>query len=124
MADEMMKEAIVRIYDMLEGPFFSTLSEKVYTIAYRSSNDPVAAALSAMDEYLFDADPKYGKIIATSDSRIGSADAETISGTIGNMTGIIPEVVSGGEGEVHGMLLFIPISYRSLLSSKRRRISP
>lgn len=124
MADEMMKEAIVRIYHMLEGPFFSTLSEKVYTIAYRTSNDPVAAALSAMDEYLFDTDPKYGKIIATSDSRIGAADAEAISGTIGNMTGIIPEIVSGEEGEYHRMLLFIPISYRSLLSSKHRRIPP
>jgi len=116
MADELMKEAIVRIYNMLDGPFFSTLSEKVYTIAYRSSNDPVKAAVWAMEEYLFDADPRYGKIIVTSDSKIGTADAEAVSETIGNMTGIIPEVVSGEEEEGHGILLFIPISYRSLLS--------
>jgi len=116
LADEMMKEAIVRMYDMLEGPFFSTLSEKVYTIAYRAGGDPVKAAVSAMNEYLFDADPGYGKIVATSDSAIGRSDAEAISTTIGNMTGIIPEVVPGKEGEGHGIMLFIPISYRSLLS--------
>ena len=124
MADEMMKEAIVRMYDMLEGPFFSTLSEKVYTIAYRSSDDPVSAVMSAMDEYLFDADPSYGKIIVTSGSRIGSADAEDISGRIGNRTGIIPEIVSGKKEEDHDILLFIPISYRSLLSSRHHRRSP
>ncbi|MDR0508415.1 MAG: hypothetical protein LBG63_01115 [Candidatus Methanoplasma sp.] len=115
-ADELMKEAIVRIYSMLDGPFFSTLSEKVYTIAYRSSNDPVKAAVWAMEEYLFDADPRYGKIIVTSDSKMGTADTEAVSGTISNMTGIIPETVSGEREEGHGILLFIPISYRSLLS--------
>ena len=116
MADELMKEAIVRMYGMLDGPFFSTLSEKVYTIAYRTSNDPVKAAVWAMEGYLFDADPRYGKIIVTSDSKISKADAEAISETICNMTGIAPEVVSGKEEDGHGILLFIPISYRSLLS--------
>jgi hypothetical protein len=111
-----MKEAIVRIYGMLDGPFFSTLSEKVYTIAYRSSQDPVEAAVSAMNEYLFDADPNYGKIIVTSDSKIRRSDADNISVTISNMTGIIPEVVPGTEEDGHGVMLFIPISYRSLLS--------
>jgi len=116
MADELIKEAIIRMYDMLDGPFFSTLSEKVYTIAYRTSKNPVDAAMWAMDEYLFDADPHYGKIIVTSDSKIGRSDAEVISETICNKTGIAPEVVSGKEEEGHGILLFIPISYRSLLS--------
>ncbi|MDR1954958.1 MAG: hypothetical protein LBP82_03280 [Candidatus Methanoplasma sp.] len=124
MADEMMKEAIVRISGMLDGPFFSTLSEKVYTIAYRASNDPVKAAESAMGEYLFDADPNYGKMIATSDAEMGRADMEAISEMIGNRTGIIPEIVTGKGREEHGILLFIPISYRSLLSSRHRRISP
>jgi len=116
MADELMKEAIIRMYDMLDGPFFSTLSEKVYTIAYRSSYNPVSAAMWAMDEYLFEADPNYGKIIVTSDSKIGRGDAEAITETICNKTGIAPEVISGKGEEGHGMLLFIPISYRSLLS--------
>jgi len=116
MADELMKEAIVRIYSMLDGPFFSTLSEKVYTMSYRTSKDPVKAAVWAMNEYLFDADPRYGKIIVTSDSKIGKVDSAAISETICNMTGIAPEVVSGKEEEGHGIMLFIPISYRSLLS--------
>jgi cell division protein FtsZ len=125
MADDMLKEAIVRICEMLEGPFFSTLSEKVYTISYRSSKDPVRASISAMDEYLFDADPRYGKIIVTSGTRMTRADSDAISEAIGNMTGIIPEVVQGKkEGDDHGILLFIPISYRFLLSSKHPRISP
>lgn len=115
-ADEMMKEAIVRMHDMLEGPFFSTLSEKVYTIAYRRQIDPVKATSLAMNEYLFDADPCYGKIIATSDSKINRADMEAISTEIGNATGIMPEIVPGQGEEGHGMLLFIPISYRALLS--------
>ncbi|MCL2148413.1 MAG: hypothetical protein FWH47_03635, partial [Methanomassiliicoccaceae archaeon] len=116
LADEMMKEAVVRIHGMLEGPFFSTLSEKVYTMAYRSSNDPVAAAVSAMGEYLFDADPRYGKVVATSDSAIGRADAEALTRAIGDSTGILPEIVPGRGDGPHGMMLFIPISYRSLLS--------
>ena len=125
LADEMMKEAIVRIVEMLEGPFFSTLSEKVYTIAYRSSKDPVKAVVKAMEEHLFDADPRYGKIIVTSDLRIGSADADAISAEIGNSTGIIPEIVSGtAEGEEHRILLFIPVSYLSLLSSTNPQGSP
>ncbi|MDR3075300.1 MAG: hypothetical protein LBU30_04600 [Candidatus Methanoplasma sp.] len=115
-ADEMMKEAIVRIYNMLDGPLFSTLSEKVYTIAYRLSDDPVAAAGQAMKEYLFDADPNYGKIIVTSDSRINKADSEEIYRSISDRTGIMPEVVSGKCEGSHGVMLFIPISYRSLLS--------
>jgi cell division protein FtsZ len=116
LADEIMKEAVVRICDMLDGPFFSTLSERVYTIAYRSSKDPVNGVRAAMDEWLFDADPSYGKIIVTSDSKIGRTDAETISKNIADKTGIIPEIVSDGEGETHRILLFIPISYLSLLS--------
>ena len=116
MADELMKEAIVRMYGMLDGPFFSTLSEKVYTIAYRTSNNPTDAAVWAMNEYLFDADPSYGKIIVTSDSKISKSDSEVIALTIGNTTGIIPEIVPGKDGEDHGIMLFIPISYRSLLS--------
>ena len=125
LADEMMKESIVRICEMLDGPFFSTLSEKVYTIAYRSSKDPVKAVVKAMEEHLFDADPRYGKIIVTSDLRIGPADAEAISREIGNSTGIIPEIISGkAEGEEHRILLFIPISYRVLLSSTHPRKSP
>lgn len=115
-ADEMMKESIVRIYNMLNGPFFSTLSEKVYTIAYRSAKDPLKAATSAMDEYLFDADPSYGKIIVTSDSRISKMDSESISKEVIGRTGIMPEIVSGNDDDDHGMMLFIPISYRSLLS--------
>jgi cell division protein FtsZ len=99
MADELIKEAIIRMYDMLDGPFF-----------------PVSAAMWAMDEYLFEADPNYGKIIVTSDAKIGRGDAEAITETICNKTGIAPEVISGKGEEGHGMLLFIPISYRSLLS--------
>ncbi|AIZ57056.1 cell division protein FtsZ 1 [Candidatus Methanoplasma termitum] len=116
LADEMMKEAIVRICEMLDGPFFSTLSERVYTIAFRSSKDPVKGVLAAMDEHLFDADPNYGKIIVTSDAKISRADKEAISKTIGDKTGIIPEIVSGNHGDDHRVLLFIPISYLSLLS--------
>jgi cell division protein FtsZ len=124
MADEMMMEAIVRIYEMLEGPFFSTLSEKVCTIAFRTSNDPVEAAVLAMGEYLFDADPRYGKIIVTSDAMLGKRDVEAIAMAISNTTGIIPEIVAGNKVDGYGILLFIPISYRSLLSSKHPQISP
>jgi len=124
MADEMMMESIVRIHDMLDGPFFSTLSEKVNTIAFRTSNDPVKAAVSAMDEYLFEADPRYGKIIVTSDSMLGKRDVEAIAMEISYKTGIIPEIVFGDKVGEYRIMLFIPISYRSLLSSPHHRISP
>lgn len=115
-ADEMMKEAIIRIHNMLNGPFFSTLSEKVYTIAYRSSKDPPKAVSNAMNEHLFDADPNYGKMIVTSDSKINRIDSDTIRKEVSDATGILPEIVSGEGDEVHGIMLFIPISYRALLS--------
>ncbi len=115
-ADEMMKESIVRIYNMLEGPFFSTLSEKVYTIAYRYSKDPKDAVAAAMNEYLYDADPTYGKMIVTSDSVMSRMEIEMISKEVVGKTGIMPEIVPGKEYDGHGIMLFIPISYRSLLS--------
>lgn len=116
MADEMMKEAIMRINEMLNGPFFSNLTEKVYTIAFKNSDDPVDAVKKAMREYLYDADPNYGKIIATSDSRIKKNDADDIRREISDITGIMPEVVCGEGSGDHRIMLFIPISYRALLS--------
>ncbi|MDR2846085.1 MAG: hypothetical protein LBV63_02265 [Candidatus Methanoplasma sp.] len=114
-ADEMMKEAIVRCSEMLNGPFFSLFSEKVYTVAYSSVIDPVKAANSAMGTSMFDVDLNYGKIIVSTDGKLPKSDEEEVIKTIGDRTGIVPDVVAG-NGEGQGMLLFIPMSYRSLLS--------
>jgi Cell division GTPase len=111
-ADEMMKEAIERAANMLEGPFFSTLSKNVYTVAYSAGGDPARTALIAMDHYLFDTNPDRGKVIVTSDSVISGSEEETIMGSICDRTGIMPEVISGRETNGHGIMLFIPISSR------------
>jgi Cell division GTPase len=111
-ADEMMKEAIERVVNMLDGPFFSTLSKSVYTVAYSAGEDPANTALIAMDLCLFETDPGRGKIIVTSDSVISGAEEDMIMRLICDRTGIMPEVFQGRETNGHGMMLFIPISSR------------
>jgi cell division protein FtsZ len=114
-ADGIMKEAIVRCAEMLNGPFFSLFSEKAYTIAYSALLDPTKAVNSAMGTSMFDADPNYGKIIVSTGEKLSKQDEEEVVKAIGDRTGIIPDVAAV-SGEEPGMLLFIPMSYRSLLS--------
>jgi cell division protein FtsZ len=114
-ADEIMKEAIVRCAEMLNGPIFSLFSEKAYTIAYSALIDPVKTVRSAMEMSMFDVDPNYGKIIVSTDGKLSKQDEEEVIKAIGDRTGIVPDIVAG-SGDGRGMLLFIPMSYRSLLS--------
>lgn len=115
-ADKIIRSAITKSAEMLNGPFFSLLSEKVYTISYASSRDPVLSAEDAMKSPLFASDAAYGKIIVKTDSFLSGSDRSTISDAISNKTGIVPEVMSGNQPEGDGVMLFIPISYRALLS--------
>ncbi|MDR0888198.1 MAG: hypothetical protein LBM39_03320 [Candidatus Methanoplasma sp.] len=114
-ANDIMMEAIVRCDEMLNGPFFSLLIEKVYTVAYSADLDPVRAVNDAMEKSMFDTDPNYGKIIVSTDGKLSEGDEEAVVKAIGDKTGIIPDTVAG-SGDREGMLLFIPMSYRSLLS--------
>ena len=115
-ADEMMKEVIVRVKSMLNGPFFSLLSEKAYTVAYSLGSDPVRTVIRAMDAPLFKTDLNCGKIIVTSDSSISRSESGALTQEVCSRTGIVPDVVPGDTDGDHGILLFIPISSRSELS--------
>ena len=112
--NEMMKEAMARIITMLNGPFFSLLSEKVYTVAYATGSNPVEASERALSTTFFEANLSHGKIIVTSDSIMSRSEEDEVSRRICDITGIMPEVVHGDYAEGHGMMLFIPISYHFL----------
>ena len=112
--NEMMREAMLRVTNMLDGPFFSLLSEKAYTVAYATGSDPAEASIRALESTFFETDISRGKIIVTSDSIISRSEEEAVMKEICDRTGIMPEVVSGEFEEGHGMLLFIPISFRAV----------
>jgi len=114
--DRLISQAIERLAEMLEGPFFSMFSERVYTVAYASSLDPVCSVQAALSSYFFDTDPNYGKIIVNTDSKFTNIDKVDISEALCNKTGILPEVIVGKVQDSYGMMLFFPISYTSLLS--------
>lgn len=110
----LMCDAICRISELMDGPFFSLFSEKAYTVAYANSADPEKAALNAINNGYTDTDPSHGKIIIDTDSEFWPQDIELISGAVCNRTGILPEVVSRKKGKGTGMMMFIPIAYRTL----------
>jgi cell division GTPase FtsZ len=114
--NELMCETILRISRMLSGPFFSLLSQDVYTVAYAISNTPIRSVVSAMGACFFDTDPASGKIIVDIDSKLSVQNGSQIAEAICDRTGIMPEITSSKDGENVGTMLFIPISSRSLLS--------
>jgi cell division protein FtsZ len=110
----LMCDAICRISSLLDGPFFSLFSEKAYTVAYADSADPEKAAMTAISNGYTSTDPSHGKIIIDTDSEFWPQDIDLISNAVCNKTGIFPEVVSQNKGKGHGMMMFIPIAYRTL----------
>ncbi|MDR0523369.1 MAG: hypothetical protein LBG62_02975 [Candidatus Methanoplasma sp.] len=113
MANEIMAEAVIRCARLMDGPFFSTFCEKAYTVAYARASDPAAAARAAVGYALFDPLLESGRAIASPDGRLSQADRDSVSGVVGGLTGAVPDFAPCMK-EGDGMMLFIPISCRSL----------
>lgn len=110
--NDTMALAVHHLRDMLAGPFRSLMSSKVYSIARATSSNPTDCAERALAACFYPADVGTAKIVIVSDSSLNLDDREAIALAVCNRTGILPEVVSeSGEGQ--GLLLFIPISFRS-----------
>jgi len=114
--DEILCEAMIRINDVLDGPFFSTFTERIYSVSFAASDDMRVASLKAMKSALFAADPNYGKIVISVKNELSEPEKTLIRDTVCGKTGIVPDLITTGEGDVHEIMFFIPISYRSLLS--------
>lgn len=94
---------------VMNGPFFSTFSEKVYTFAYVSDMDPANAVRHATEASMFETDPAYGKTVVMVSSGFGIAEMESIYETVVGMTGIIPDIVKREDMEDTKVLVFLPV---------------
>lgn len=101
--------AVANMARMMEGPFFSTLSRKVYTFAYTSEMDPTRAVDSATESTMFPTDPSYGKVVVLVSSGFGTAEIESIYNTVVSRTGVVPEIVRRDDREDTKVLVFLPV---------------
>ncbi len=105
---ELMRDAVRRLAELMEGPFSSLFTEKVYTVAYAGSPDPDAVA-AALEKGYSSGDPAHGRIVI----HAGSGDHGRIAREVCDRTGIYPEVVRSRGSSGPGMMMFIPIACRS-----------
>ncbi len=107
-ADRTARDAICRIAEMMDGPFFSIFVEKAYTLTAVGDGKPEEKVPEAMKKPLFRSDPAYGKAVIHAD-RETYRFRKTISDEVCSMTGIIPEIIESGRA---GTMVFIPVPYR------------
>lgn len=101
--------AVGSLARMMEGPFFSTLSKKVYTFAYTNDLDPTKAVDRAMESTMFVTDPSYGKAVVLVSSGFGTSQIESIFYTVVSRTGIVPDIVKREDREDTKVLVFLPV---------------
>ena len=109
------------LYDAMEGPFFSTFTQKVYTFAYSSELDPADAVNKALDSTMFESDPAGGKLIVLVGSGFGRAEVDSVYGTVVGMSGIMPDIVKRSDCEDTKVLVFLPVSPDDLSSPRASR---
>ena len=94
---------------LMEGPFFSTFSRKVYTVAYTTDMLPTNAVARAAEASMFPVDPAFGKSVVMVSSGFGTAQMESIFNTVVSMTGIVPDIVKREDGDDTKVLTFLPV---------------
>lgn len=107
-ADNIAREIIFRISEMLEGPFFSIFSEKVYTASFTKGNTSEEKISYVLKNPLYAADSAYGKAVIHTDSE-SYCYSGIMSDAVCSISGIIPEVI---HSDMDGTMVFIPISSR------------
>lgn len=101
--------AIDNIASMLEGPFFSTFSERAYTFAYVNTNNPADAVSIAVDTAPYAVDPSNGKMVITVGSGFRSVEIDTIVYSVVSKTGIMPDIVFRDDLEDNKFVVFLPV---------------
>jgi len=107
-ADRIAGEAICRIAEIMEGPFFSIFTEKAYTVAQVRDGAPEEKVPEAMTDPLWKSDPAYGKAVIHADAATYRMRKE-VNDEVCSMTGIIPEIAESGRP---GTMVFIPVPFR------------
>lgn len=110
--------ALRNLAHMIDGPFFSTFAEKIYTFSYVNDLDPAEAVQRALGATVFPTDPAYGKLIVTVSSGFGTAQLEQIFHTVVSNTGIIPDIVKRDDREDTKVLVFLPVRLTSPRASR------
>ncbi len=121
MIDSSISFAAYGLSDAMEGPFFSTFTQKVYTFAYSSELDPADAVNKALDSTMFESDPAGGKLIVLVGSGFGRAEVDSVYSTVVGMSGIIPDIVKRSDCEDTKVLVFLPVSPDDLSSPRASR---
>ncbi len=94
---------------LVEGPFFSTFPEKVYTFSYQADIDPAVAVENALESSTFPTDPAVGKVIIFVSSAFGPAQMESIFETVVSNTGITPDIIKRDDREDTRVAVFLPV---------------
>ncbi len=102
--------ALECLAQLIEGPFFSTFVEKVYTFSYMVDMDPAVAVDSALGASVFPTDPALAKIIVFVSSDFGPAQTERIFDTVVSKTGITPDIVKREDRDDTRVAVFLPVN--------------
>ena len=105
-ADDLMRETIQKVYKMLQGPFFSTFPENMYTISKAEGNTPEEKVRNALENPLYEIKEHHGKIVIQADEGM-LRHRDRISEETCLITGTLPEIIPSKK---EGMTFFIPVS--------------
>lgn len=104
--DRMIMMSIDSIVSMLDGPFFTIFSEKMY--AFASYNDVLAlnAVKKAWDSMLFDNNTTKGSCIIMVSSHLTTSEIEGIRNDVVMEYGIMPEILRSTDPDDTRVIVF------------------
>lgn len=110
MTNRLVMKSVKSIRDLMEGPFFTTFSERVY--AFSSSNDvlPTKAVEKAWNMMLFDNDTEKNSCVVLVSSRTSTAEMEAIQNKMVMDHGIMPDVIRRLDDDDSKVIVFKAIS--------------
>lgn len=94
---------------LLDGPFFSTLSQQVYTFAYVNTmmiSDAVGAALRTVS---FPTTPTIGKLVVAVGSNCSTVEINQVRAAAAFRTGIVPDVFKRDDLDLNRVVVFVPV---------------
>ena len=100
---------VSNIRESMEGPFFSTFSQKIYTFALVSDMDPATAVERSLEATMFKTDPLDGKLIVMVGSGYDLALREQVMDAVVSANGIMPEVINRRDPEDTKVLVFASV---------------
>ena len=99
MADRLVMSSMNTIIECMEGPFFSTFTEKLYVFASNKSVLLKDAIDGAWDLMLFEKESIDRNPIVVVGSRVTSAEIEEIKSGVAMICGAVPDVLKRKDGD-------------------------